>query len=125
MSNSAGKIEYYRQLDDYAKSIGMTYTKGNPGSDIAEGYIGTLDNFSIKESTSLASLSFLGGWHTEYDKSNFSFCVYAQSTLNTTYVKDAAQYVSLMYITNDSGSNPYDTVPPYFEQMVATLEQAS
>jgi len=123
MSNSAGKIEYYRQLDDYAKSIGMKYTKGNPGADIAEGYIGTLDNFSIKESTSLAPLSFLGGWHTEYDKSNFSFCVYAQSTLNTSYVKDAAQYVSLMYITNDSGSNPYDTVPPYFEQMVATLEQ--
>jgi hypothetical protein len=125
MSNSAGKIEYYRQLDDYAKSIGMTYTKGNPGADIAEGYIGTLDNFSIRETTSLGSLSSLAGWHTEYDKSNFSFCVYAQPSLNTTYVKDSAKYVSLMYITNDSGGNPYDTVPPYFEQMLATLEQVS
>ncbi|MDG7006989.1 MAG: hypothetical protein JRN06_01950 [Nitrososphaerota archaeon] len=41
------------------KSLGMTYTMGNPGTSVSSSYIGTLDNLCIYESNGYPSLSFI------------------------------------------------------------------
>jgi hypothetical protein len=41
----------YSSLSSYVKSLGMTYTMGNPGTSVSDGYIGALDNLCIYESS--------------------------------------------------------------------------
>jgi hypothetical protein len=122
MSNYAGGESYYSDLNNYVKSKGMTLTVGNPGIDTLPSYIGTVDNMMIYETDGLPSIGSLGGWHTSYDKSNFSIIPYAVSALDTSFVSNAANYVGYMYITNDNIPNPWDSLPPYFGNLVATLD---
>jgi len=125
MSNKVGYESYYRSLTDYAKSIGMTFTKGNPGTDVPASFVGTVDNISMRETSGYPTISQLAGWHTNYDKKNWSFVSYGVTNLDQAFVSSASQYVGLMYITNDVLSNPYDTVPSYFPTLVATLDTST
>jgi hypothetical protein len=122
MTNTPGDENYYRNLSNYAKSVGFSFTVGNPGTDTATSYVGTMDNIVIYETGGLPSLNQLGGWHTGYDKSNFSYLAYGVPTLNDAFVASSANYVSYMYITNDGLSNPWDSVTPYFMAMTAALD---
>ena len=70
MSTNATYVIYYSNLSAYAKSLGMTMTVGNPGTDTIPDYIGTVDTLSIYEGSPLPSVAYLGGWHTGYPKSN-------------------------------------------------------
>ena len=125
MTNTPGDETYYRNLSNYAKSVGFSFTVGNPGTDTATSYVGTMDNIIIYETGGLPSLSILGGWHTGYDKSNFSLLAYGVGTLNEVFVDSASNYVSYMYITNDSLSNPWDSVTPYFMDLAAALDDGT
>jgi hypothetical protein len=126
MSNTAGNENYYTTLSNYAKSKGLTFTVGNPGADTSPSYIGTVNTTNISEGSGVPTLGYLsGGWHSNYSKQNFSFVAYGVPSLNQTYITSAAQYVGYMYITNGDLPNPYDTLPPYLEQLVTILEGTS
>jgi spherulation-specific family 4 protein len=125
MSNIAGEESYYKNLDTYAKALGFTLTVGNPGTDTLSSYVGTVDNIVIYESSGLPSLSYLDGWHSNYDKRNFSMLPYGVSTLDSSYVASAISYLGYIYITNDALSNPWDSLPPYFADLVATIATAN
>jgi hypothetical protein len=125
MSNVAGKETYYQTLSNYADSLGLTITVGNPGTDTISTYIGTVDNIIIYESAGLPSLSSLGGWHSNYDKSNFSIIPYAVSSLDQEYVASATIYTGFIYITNDNLPNPWDSLPPYYANLVTTVDAAN
>jgi hypothetical protein len=125
MLNNPGGENYYSNLSNYAKSVGLSFTVGNPGTDIASSYVGTMDNIIIYETGGLPSLNLLGGWHTGYDKSNFSYLAYGVGTLNEIFVDSSSNYVSYMYITNDGLSNPWDSVPPYFMDLAAALDDGT
>ena len=47
MANTAGFETYYSNLSAYAKSLGMTITAGNPGTDTLSSYVGTVDILCI------------------------------------------------------------------------------
>ncbi len=121
MSNKDGYQGYYSNLNNYVKSIGMAFTVGNPGADTLPSYIGTVDNIIIYENAGLPPLSYLGGWHTSYDKKNFSFLSYADPSLDTSYVASASSGAGYVYITNDNLPNPWDTLPPYFGSLVSAV----
>ncbi|WP_268541211.1 spherulation-specific family 4 protein, partial [Candidatus Nitrosotenuis cloacae] len=125
MLNTLGGENYYLNLSNYAKSSGFSFTVGNPGTDIISSYVGTMDNIIIYETGGLPSLNTLGGWHTGYDKSNFSYLAYGVGTLDTDFVASSTNYVSYMYITNDSLSNPWDSVTPYFTDLAAALDDGT
>jgi len=127
MSNSATTVSYYTTLDGYAVALGMKFVVGNPGASVPSSFVGSVDNISIYESSGTPSLNSLqtNTFYPTYDKRNFSFVSYGVSNLDTTFVTAASQYVGLMYITNDVLPNPYDTLPPYFGQLVATLDTGS
>jgi hypothetical protein len=123
MSNIAGNENYYKTLSNYAKAKGLTFTAGNPGTDTLPRYIGTVDTLTIYEGSGVPSLNYLsGGWHSNYGKHNFNFVAYGVQSLDQAYITSAAKYVGYMYITNDNLPNPWDALPPYFEQLVTILE---
>src|SRR2546428_681057 len=126
MSSTAGNETYYSNLNQYAKSQGLTLTVGNPGQDTVFSYIGTVDNLMIHDDPGTPSLSYLGGgWHASYPKSNFSFTSFAVSSLNSTFVTSASNYVGYMYITNLDSPDPFNNLPSYFGNLVADLDTSS
>src|SRR3989441_3879671 len=125
MSNAPGDESHYYNLSQYAKSQGLTFTVGNPGTDTLSSYIGTVDNIVIYETGGLPSISSLGGWYTNYDKSNFSTLSYGVGTISQSFLTSESSYVGYTYITNDNLPNPWDSVPPYFATLVADLDTGS
>src|SRR2546428_2185483 len=126
MKNTSGCESYYSTLTNYAKSTyGDTLIIGNPGTSTIQSYVGTVDNIIIYESQGLPSISTLQSRTFGLAKSGFCFDAYGISTLDPTYVAQAAQYAGCMQITDDSGSNPYDTLPSYLSSEIAALDTGS
>jgi hypothetical protein len=120
-SNDAEDVPYYRRLADYAKGQSLGFTIGNPGADSAKEYVGVLSTMLIYESGGLPAVTRLAGWHAEHAPSNFGVIPYATS-LDLNFVKEARKYVRYVYLQNDNLPNPWDSVPPYFDQLLAALE---
>ncbi len=118
---SSGKEIYYKNLKDYANTEGLQYTVGNPGIDIPESYVGILNNYMIHENNTIPTLGYLGGWHSDYDKSNFSIALYGIHDLDESYVMDARSYLGYIYITDDDLPNPWDTLPSYLNRLLSIL----
>src|SRR5437660_833360 len=123
MAYVTGSEKYYSTLNSYVKSLGMTYTMGNPGTTTLKSYIGTLDSIIIYEGAGTPSLSYLTSatFYPSYSKSNFGFLAYSVPSLDTSFETSTSTYVQWMYITNDGLSNPWDTLPPYFMTEVGAL----
>ena len=114
-------MPYYRDLSQYAKAQGLSFTVGNPGTDSAPEYVGALDTMLIYESAGLPSVSQLGGWHASHAPSNFGVIPHAAS-FDAAFVRDARKYVQYIYLQNDTLPNPWDSVPAYFGDLLAALE---
>jgi hypothetical protein len=99
----------------------LAFTVGNPGADTGPTYVGIFDADLIYESHSVPSLSTLGGWHSSYPRDGFGIIPYG-TTLDAAYVKAAKAYVGWIYLTNDSLPNPWDSLTPYFADLLADLE---
>ena len=122
MESSAGSEAYYSELTAYAKGLGFTLTVGNPGTDVAASYVGTVDTMFIYESAGLPDVASLGGWHTGYDPRNFGIIPYAVPSLDGAFVAQARANVGFVYLTGDDLPNPWDTLPAYFSDLLAALE---
>ena len=120
-SNQAGDVAHYRDLSQYAKAQGLSFTVGNPGTDTAEAYVGALDMMLIYETGGLPTTGQLAGWHANHAPSNFGIIPYAAS-LSPTFVRDARKYVQYIYVQSDNLPNPWDSVPTFFGDLLAALE---
>ena len=122
-SDKAADVAYYQTLSQYAKAHGLPYTVGNPGSDTSEAYVqmGALDTMLIYESKGLPSVASLGGWHAKYAPANFGVIPYG-AAFDATFVADARKVVGYIYIQSDDLPNPWDTLPPFFGDLLAALE---
>lgn len=121
MAHVPGKEDYYLHLSNYAKSIGLNFTVGNPGKDISPSYIGTVDNIVIYEHSGLPTVESLKGWHTKFSKSNFSILPYGVDKLDKKFVRSASHYVGLIYITDQTLPNPWYSLTTYFDQLVSMV----
>jgi hypothetical protein len=120
-SNKAEHVAYYRDLSQYAKSRGLSYTVGNPGADTAEAFVGALDMMLIYESDGIPELSRLQGWHANHAPSNFGIIPYA-TAMDAAFVREARKHVGYIYLQNDVLPNPWDTLPSYFDDLLEALE---
>ena len=120
-SNSTSDVAHYQTLSQYAKSVGLSYTVGNPGTDVPAAYVGALDTMLIYESDGLPSVSSLAQW-SSYAPGNFGIIPYHVSAMSSTFVKQARQYVGYVYLQNDDVPNPWDSLPSYFADLLAALE---
>ena len=121
MSNTPGFESYYSSVNDYVKSLGMTYTMGNPGTGVPSSFTGVLDCFVIYENSGLPQLSVLQGF-AGYEASKLAYISYGVSKLDKAFETASAAYVGWLYITDAGLPNPYDELPSYFRTEVATLD---
>ena len=121
---TAGNERYCKSLNDYAKSRGFSFNVGNPGTGTLESYIGTVDNIVIHEDEGFADLEHLaGGWHSKYNKKNFSAISLNIIGINIPYILQASNYVNYIYITSGNKPDPWDSLPPYFVELIETLAE--
>lgn len=132
MSNLPGNESYYSELDAYAKSKdGFDFTVGNAGVDTIPSYVGTVDNITIHENVHFPSLEHLDGWHTFYDKGNFSFLVHTYPQLNASQIVSASNHVSYLYVTDDElappagDHDPWGTISSHIELLAESLDSPS
>jgi hypothetical protein len=118
---------YYALLREYANSIGIPEVAGNSGADVPYYFIGSLSTIGIYENSGVPPLSMLRGtlvepgWHAGYDKTNFWFVAYNVTSPDPSYVLSASDYVSYLYLTNETRADGYARLPPYFDSLVSTL----
>ena len=131
-TNKVGHESHYSDLTSYVRSIGMKMTFGNPGTDVPQSYIGTVDVINVSEGTGYMPISWLqycvlcgdSGWHDNYDKRNFAYTRYGASWLDTTFESDSSNWVGLLYITSGTTSDGrWFHLPSYFGTEVATLDR--
>jgi hypothetical protein len=124
MSNVAGSghKSYYSTISNYAKSIGLVMTVGNPGADVPPSFVGTVDTILIYEQQGYPSISYLDGWHSQYNKYTWGMTSYGDPYLSDSFIYSAKQYSGYIYITNDVLPNPYDTLPTYFDRLIQDLD---
>ncbi len=125
MSNVPGYEGYYSTLTNYAKSLGMSMTVGNPGTSVPSSYIGTVSILNIYENAGLPSLSTLAARTSGYSKQNFAMTSYSVSYVSASYISSASNYLGYMYITSGNYPNPYAALPSYFSGLVADLAGGS
>jgi hypothetical protein len=120
-SNDAGGDGYYRDLSGYVKSLGMRLTVGNPGTDTAASYIDAVDVTFVYEANGLPSDVTLTDWRSRYPLRSVGVIPYA-SALDLAWISKARSAVGYIYVTDDDLPNPWDTLPPFFDDLLAALE---
>lgn len=120
MSNLPGHLDYYKSLTKYAKSLGLTYTVGNPGADTIADYVDTVDTILIYENSGLPDIKNLGDWDLRYSRYHWGITIYGENQLDDVY--SAKQYVGYLYITDSSLPIP-SCLPTYYDNLVASLDQ--
>src|SRR5690606_11533606 len=101
VSSSESKLEFYSELEKYARSIGYTYIRGNPGTRPAEGYLQIFDNVSIYEGREAPSISDLAisTYHnnnnnsSSYPRTLFSFTARDIADLDLEYLNEVTNSV--------------------------------
>lgn len=121
MDSAGGTEAYYSAATAYARSQHLSITVGNPGTQTKPSYIGTVDTMTIYESAGLPTIASLR-WTDAFSPHDFAIIPYRVPSLDVAFVQEAAQHVGYVYLTNDDLSNPWDSLPPYFGDLLAALE---
>ena len=120
--NNTEMESYYSTLTQFDRSLGMSITVGNPGTEVPPTYVGTTDTIVIYESPGVPSLSYIAGWHASYPKSNWIITAYGVKNLDVSWVRSASQYLGYLYITDGVWPDPYSSgLPSYMNTLMATL----
>lgn len=122
MISDPGFEGMYSGFADHAKSKGMSIVIGNVGTNISPSYASTVDAISTVEGDRTPPLSWLKGWQSNYDKSNFVYITYSQSWIDKEYVAESAKHVGSLYITDDTMPFPYDNFPTFLDEVLEMLD---
>ena len=96
-------------------------TMGNPGTNMASSLIGVFSNLCIYENPGMPKTGNINAY-SSYGKQGFSYIAYGVNSLpSQSIIMGTTTYVGYLYITNLGGSNPYNGLPSYMLNEVATL----
>jgi hypothetical protein len=105
-----------------ARAAGYTVVMGNPGMAVAASLLTSVDEACVYETAGVPSLATMQSLANTYGKARNYFLPHSVATLDTAWVTSAANYCKWLYVTNDTLANPWDTLPPYFGNLVAALD---
>ena len=120
--DSDDHVKYYKQLTNSAKQKGFAKVVGNPGTETKKAYVGSVDTIIIYETDKgFPTEANYGGWHGSYDKSNWGILPYNIIKLEDDKVRNALKFVKYIYVTDDSGANPWDSIATYLNHLLSLL----
>lgn len=128
-ASGVDKLNYYTTLYEYIKSkSGLTQVVLNPGTQIAESYLSQPagDTAVIFENGSGWPGYVPDSYVQNYPTNRFAMLAYSVPTATTmrSYVDLArARNIGYVYVTNDGGANPWDTLPSYWNALVDYVAQ--
>ena len=130
MANSPSPtlLKYYAALLLYARELNPAYRViANPGTNTDESYLkqSTADVLVIFENDAGYANFAPAAWTKKYPPSAFGHLAYAIATADqmTNVVQlAAARRAGFIYVTDDSGANPWDTLPSYWGAEVSLVE---
>jgi hypothetical protein len=131
MSTSASDLNYYSGLYGYIKSQSGAYRViGNPGTNTLESYLTTptADALTIFEDRSDLYSDFTSAaWVVNHGAEHFAHILHTapEGNLGTFLTLAASRNASLVYVTDDVLSNPYDALPSYWDEEVAAIAALS
>jgi len=126
--SNASHLAYYAELYRYIKSKRSSYlVMGNPGINTLERYLVTpvTDALVTFESNVGYTQYVPDAWTQTKEATAFSHLCYsvAAPTTMTNYVLLAvARNAGYIYVTDDLGNNPWDTLPTYWDVEVSLVE---
>jgi len=126
MATSPGDEAYYESLASSARDLGLNFLVGNPGSEPESDtfYSVGIDVLMVFESGYLPmDLQPVSGYRALYQRGVFPYGIPAP--LNTTWIAQARQSVGWVFVQNDTLPNPWDTVPAFFDDLLAILDYNS
>lgn len=122
---NANHVDYYLQLHNYAKGLQFNFTVGNPGTDVDLAYVNAVDTIMIYElSGSFPSFSQYCGVHANYPKKKWGIFPYNLPSITDVRegILAAKNCVGFIYVTDDNGNNPWDTLPSYLKELFSLLK---
>lgn len=120
----ANQVNYYAQLNIYAKGKQFSFTVGNAGTNIDLAYADTVDTIMVYEdSGSFPSFSQYCGI-AKYPKKKWGVFPYNLPSLTDikSQIVAAKKCVGFIYVTDDSGNNPWDRLPSYLKKLFSLLK---
>ena len=122
--SSSASLNYYQSIYNYVKGLNMTYgVIGNPGTSVPEIYasLPVADRLVVFESSAKAFASYKpAAWQANYPSDRFVNIVHSatQKQMQNIYQFTSTHNIKNTYVTSDSRSNPYDTLPSYWNDEV-------
>ena len=118
----AVKHSYYQNITTYSKNIGFQMVVGNPGTNISETSAADVDVVNIFENSFLPiPLSQFQNWYNVSPPSNLSLISYNIATLPTAFIQSAETNFGWIFITDQTGVDPYEAYPSYFNSFIQLL----
>lgn len=126
-TSEPASLDYYAELLRYARELNPNYRVTiNPGTNTQEPYLKrpTADVAVIFEHHEGYPTFAPSAWTKRYPEFQFAHLTYAvPENQLTNFVSLAVERrAGFVYITNDSGNNPWDTLPAYWEEEVNLIE---
>jgi len=127
--SDAAHLAYYEELYRYIKNKRPSYVVvGNPGINTLAAYLlrPAADTLVTFESNAGYAQYVADSWTQTQPAIAFSHLCYsvASAATMTNYVQlGVTRNAGYIYVTDDSGSNPWDRLPAYWETEVAFVEQ--
>ncbi|HOY70748.1 MAG TPA: spherulation-specific family 4 protein [Methylotenera sp.] len=125
MHNIPATLNYYQTLRNDISTIDTNYKVfGNAGTNTLEAYIGAADVLITFENQTGFNSYTPDAWTANYSASHFANLLYNVSSaaeMQSAISLAASRNVGYVYVTNDNGANPWDTLPSYWNAEVAAV----
>jgi hypothetical protein len=126
VTTDTGHLPYYQSLNDYVKSkTPGAKTIANPGTVPAEGYTSVADIIIVFEGSYSSFNGFtFPSWFQNHPASKFWHLVYNVpngASMQAALARTAQLNAGHVYITHDNLPNPWNTLPPYWQDEVAAV----
>jgi len=100
-----------------ARAAGYSLVVGNPGMNVAESLLASVDLACIYESAGYPGNT--AALAAQHGAGKCYVLVYGVASVDSAWVRATENNYAWVYITNDVPDNPWDTLPPFFETEVA------
>lgn len=120
---NASHLEYYRRLAERIRSMGLKLVIGNPGTWAAEEYFDFFDIVVIWENPQYPPLEELQRYKSLREKA--AVLVYNQEELDEEKLSRLIENVKWIYVTDDGGENPWDTLSTHLRDTARIIAEAT